>query len=540
MEQKTGNMRERPPIVAVVGHIDHGKSTLLDYIRKTNTVESEAGGITQHLSAYEVEHSVGSTHSINSGQASSPQGKKITFLDTPGHEAFQTMRSRGLEVADIAILVVSAEDGVKVQTKEALALIEAVHIPYIVALTKIDKPAANIERAKNSLLENGIYLEGLGGTVPYVGVSGKTGEGVPELLDLILLSAELEGLYSDPEALAEGLVIEAYVDQKRGNTATLIVQQGVVKAGEYVVCGGAVAPVRIMENYSGKSITEAAAGSPVRIVGFSSLPQVGASFKAVKTKKEAERDAVAFRRQGERILKATPLEPELRRRLGKSAPLKLEEGGEEKITTVLPIVIKTDFAGTGDAVLHELEKLPQHENLEVRVVARSVGAISENDVKLVGSGETPGIVVGFNVKVEKEARTAAERLGVAVAAFDIIYKLAEWLGEEVEKRRPHEQVDISLGSAKILKVFSAAKGRTVLGGRIEEGALVQGKEVKIMRGGFEIGHGELVSLQKQKTPVTKLEAGSEFGAMVRLSAQAGASVVPAAGDYLEAFEVVEK
>ena len=513
MQEKPHRTRERPPIVAVVGHIDHGKSTLLDYIRKSNVAEGEAGGITQRLSAYEVEHSQ----------------KKITFLDTPGHEAFQAMRSRGLEVADIAVLVVAADDGVKPQTKEAVASIEAAHIPYIVALTKIDKPSANIERAKNSLSENGIYLEGLGGTVPFVGISSKTGEGVPELLDLILLAAELEGLSADPMAPGEGVVIEAHIDQKRGNTATLIVQNGAIESGEYVVCEQAVAPVRIMENYLGKQIKEAGAGSPVRIVGFSSLPRVGATFKIVETKKEAEQEIAEALRSisSARALRAA--RPSLTLASGNAT-----EGEEETTPTVFPIVIKTDFAGTAEAVLHELEKIPKHEYFEVRVVAQSVGAISENDVKLVGSGKVPGILVGFNVKVEKEARELAERLGVEVAVFDVIYKLAEWLTEQVEKRRPRQQAEVSTGRAKILKVFSTTKGRVVLGGRVEEGLLAQGEEVKIIRNSLELGRGEIVSLQKQKTVVSKVEGGSEFGAMLR------SAVAPAPGDYIEAFEVVEK
>src|SRR3989338_2741593 len=273
MSETAADKGVRPPIVAIVGHIDHGKSTLLDYIRKTNVVEAEAGGITQHLSAYEAVHkNAGGEH-------------KITFLDTPGHEAFKAMRSRGLEVADVAILVVSAEDGVKPQTLEALKLIDGVKIPYIVALTKIDKPSANVEKAKASLLESGIYLEGMGGNVPYVAVSGKTGAGVPELLDLILLAAELEGLTADPSLPGEGVVIEAHIDSKRGNTATLVVENGSVRSGEFVVSSEALAPVRIMENFLGKPIKEALPGSPVRIVGFSSLPQVGARFKTVETKR---------------------------------------------------------------------------------------------------------------------------------------------------------------------------------------------------------------------------------------------------------------
>jgi translation initiation factor IF-2 len=499
----------RPPIVAVVGHIDHGKSTLLDYIRRANVVAGEAGGITQHLSAYEAEHENAS-------------GKhKITFLDTPGHEAFKAMRSRGLEVADVAILVVSAEDGVKTQTMEAIKLIGEVKIPFIVALTKIDKPGANIERAKMSLLENSIFLEGMGGEVPWVAVSGKTGEGIPELLDLILLAGELEGLTADKELPGEGLVIEAHVDPKRGNTATLIVQNGSIESGEFVVSGESFAPVRIMENFLGKAIKEALPGSPVQIVGFSTLPAVGATWHVVESKKEAETDAAEAR---------------IENRKNVSAPVVRvsEEGEVEKIHVVLPLVIKTDVAGTADAVVHELDKLPKNDTLEVRIVARSVGSITENDIKLVGGGKVPGIIVGFNVKVEREAKDLAERLGVEVAVFDIIYKLTEWLGVELEKRRPRQQIEEKMGTAKIIKVFSSTKGRVVLGGRVEDGVLKQGEEIKIMRREVEVGRGEIVSLQTQKRDVKEVEAGSEFGAMLKTT------IEPAGGDYIEAFSVEMK
>ncbi|MBC7836692.1 translation initiation factor IF-2 [Acetobacteraceae bacterium] len=508
---KTG---ARPPIVAIVGHIDHGKSTLLDYIRKANVVEGEAGGITQHLSAYEA------THKNSTGE------HRITFLDTPGHEAFKAMRSRGLEVADVAILVVSSEDGVKPQTLEALKLIAGVEIPYIVALTKIDKEGANIEKAKSSLLENGVYLEGLGGDIPYIGVSGKTGEGIPELLDLILLAAELEGITSDPLAPGEGVVIEAHVDNRRGNTATLIVLNGAVESGEYIISGQALAPVRIMENFLGKSIKEAHAGSPIRIIGFSSSPAVGARWRAVETKKEAEADALEF---------AQANRPKIPEPVAPSAPL--EEGvepEEEKIHVILPLVIKTDVAGTGEAILHELEKLPQDPRLEVRIVLRTVGPVSEGDVKLAGSGKTPGLVVGFNVKITGEARDLAERLNVEIGTFDIIYKIAEWLKAELDKRQPRESQEESTGRAKVLKVFSTTKGKIVLGGRVEEGTLAQGEEVKIMRRDLEIGRGTIVSLQSQKNVIKKVESGKEFGAQLKTSSE------PAAGDTLEAFTMVLK
>ena len=503
-------MGARPPIVAIVGHIDHGKSTLLDYIRRAHVAEGEAGGITQHLSAYEA------VHENSTGK------HKITFLDTPGHEAFTAMRSRGLEVADVAILVVSAEEGAKTQTLEALKLIDEVKIPYIVAFTKIDKPGANLEKAKMSLLENNVFLEGMGGEVPWVAVSGKSGEGVPELLDLILLAGEIEGLSADKSLPGEGLVIEGHVDNKRGNTATLIVQNGSIQSGEYVVAGEAFAPVRIMENFLGKKIKEGGPGSPVTIVGFSTLPAAGTPWRTVESKKEAEEE-VALARAEARKHVASPI-----------APVQKNEGDEEHIHVILPLVIKTDVAGMGEAVLHELEKLPKDERLEVRVVLKSVGPISEGDVRLAGAGSVPGIIAGFNVKVEREARDLAERLGVEIAVFDIIYKLAEWLGEELEKRQPREKAEQKTGSAKIIKVFSYEKGRAVLGGRVDEGALTQGQTVKVLRHDVEIARGIVVSLQSQKLAVKKVESGGEFGAMIKLGAE------PAAGDSIEAFEEVMK
>jgi len=499
----------RPPIVTVVGHIDHGKSTLLDYIRKTTVVEGEAGGITQHLSAYQA------THKNAAGE------HLITFLDTPGHEAFSAMRSRGLKVADVAILVVSAEEGAKPQTLEALKLIQEAAIPYVVAFTKIDKPGANLERAKMSMLEHQVFLEGMGGEVPWVAVSSKSGDGIPELLDLILLAAELEGISADAEAPARGLVIEAHVDPKRGSTATLIIEDGTLESGEFVVAGGALAPVRIMENFLGKPIKRAAPGSPVRIVGFSTLPQVGDGWRAVETKKEAE----------EEIRSRIPAATALRAARPQSPAADSDSAPESDDVVVLPLVIKTDVAGTGEAVMHELDKLPKAEKLEVRVVSRGVGAITESDVKVAGAGKTAGLIVGFNVKLENPARELAGRMGVTVATFDIIYKLAEWLGAEVEKRRPRERVESLIGAAKVLKFFSSAKGRVVLGGRVEEGELRENAEVRVMRRDLELGRGKITSLQTQKTPVKKVESGMEFGAQLKLEA------LPAPGDRIEAFEV---
>jgi translation initiation factor IF-2 len=507
----------RPPVVAIVGHIDHGKSTLLDYIRKTNVVEAEAGGITQHLSAYEA------VHKNASGEHT------ITFLDTPGHEAFAAMRSRGLEVADVAILVVSAEDGVKTQTLEARKLIASVNIPYVVALTKIDKPSANIEKAKASLLEHEVYLEGMGGDVPYVGVSGKSGEGVSELLDLILLAAELEGLSADLSLPGTGVVIEAHIDNKRGATATLIVKNGTVASGEFVVSGLAYAPVRIMENFAGRPIKQGLPGHPVRIIGFSVLPQVGAQFSTVETKRDAEELVAEALRQVQGKRDATNI----------AAPKTEAVEGEEIVEAppevfMLPVVIKTDVAGVGDAVVHEIEKLPKPPRLEVRVVSQGVGAITEGDVRTAIGGKVPGIVLGFNVKVESHARDLAERQEVVVQVFDVIYKLTEWLKGEIEKRRPRDRVEEKTGSAKILKLFGEAKGAVIIGGKVEEGVLAEGAEVRVMRRDLELGRGIISSLQANKRQVKKVEAGSEFGAQVKTSAE------PAPGDRLEIYTVAFK
>ncbi len=510
----------RPPIVAIVGHIDHGKSTLLDYIRKTSVVEGEAGGITQHLSAYEATHK------------NAPGTHRITFLDTPGHEAFSGMRARGLEAADVAILVVSSEDGAKPQTVEALKLITTADIPYIVALTKIDKPGSNIEKAKMSLLEHQIFLEGLGGEVPWVGISSKTGEGIPELLDLILLQAEIKGLSFNPAAAGEGLVIEAHIDPKRGATAMLIVRDGHIASGGFVVAGAAFAPVRIMENFVGKPIKEALPGSPVRIVGFSALPAIGAHFTTVATKKEAEALVSAARSNTPSATALRAARPSPTVATGDVAPA-ATESEEEPAHLVLPLVIKTDVAGVGEAVVHELNKIPSDGRLEARVILRGVGSITENDIKLVGrstsSGQGGGIVLGFNVKVEREARELAARLGVQIAIFDIIYKLAEFLAEELEKRRPRLETEVSRGVAKVLKFFSGQKGRLVLGGRVEEGSLKLHQEVKITRRDIEIGRGTINSLQVNKKDVKEVETGSEFGAMLKTQA------LPAAGDRLESF-----
>ncbi len=356
MKETTNNLIERPPVIAIMGHVDHGKSTLLDYIRKSNIVEGEAGGITQRISAYEVVHKTkdGKEH-------------KITFLDTPGHEAFTAIRSRGAKVADIAILVVSAEDGVKPQTIEALNSIKTANVPYIVAINKIDKEGADVDRTKGNLAEHEIYVEGYGGTVPFVPISAKTGAGINDLLDMMLLQAEIEELKADRSKLPEGVIIEANLDKKKGISASIIIKNGTLKTGMTVVAGSSLSPVRMVEDFLGKPIKEASFSTPVRLIGWNELPQVGMTIKAFENKKEAEAYALSK----------------------KNAPIYEARTAENDEITTIPIVVKANEAGGLDAVIHEIKKI-KNDRIKIRIIHSGVGDIAESDVKIANGGPTWG------------------------------------------------------------------------------------------------------------------------------------------------------
>jgi len=496
----------RPPIVVIMGHIDHGKSSLLDYIRKTNIVAGEAGGITQHLSAYEVDHKTKETSTA----------ERITFLDTPGHEAFSKMRARGAGVADIAILVVSAEDGVKEQTKEALRAIKEAGVPYIVAINKIDKPNADIERTKINLAENEIYLEGFGGDVPFVPISAKIGTGIPELLDMMLLVAEMENLEGDTSLPAEGIVVESHIDTKRGTSATLIITNGTLKKGMFILAEESLSPVRAIENFLGKQVPEATFSSPIQITGFDSLPAVGTTFRAYDNKKDAEKAQLEIREAHAK----NPIAKAVR-----TIPLADD-------ALVVPIVLKSDVAGTLEALEKELGKI-ERERIVIKIIAKGVGTIGENDAKLA-SGSDSAIILGFHTKVERGAQDIAERFGITIKTFDIIYKLSEWLIEELDRRTPKTMSEDIVGTAKILKTFSATKHKQVVGGKVLTGSLEVGAQVKIMRREVEIGRGKIEGLQSQKIAAKKVDEGNEFGMMVESKMEI------AGGDVLEAFVMNEK
>lgn len=489
------NKVERAPIVAVMGHIDHGKSTLLDTIRTANTVDTEAGGITQRVSAYEVEHS----------------GKKITFIDTPGHEAFQTMRERGATIADIAILVVAADDGVKTQTLEALRAITESKIPYIVAINKIDKEGASVDRAKQTLAEANVLVEGYGGNIPCVPVSAKTGVGIPELLDMIVLVAEVEELQGTRTLPATGYVLESSLDPKTGPLATLIITDGTLHTGDSVVAGMHSGKLRKIEDFQGEMVKTASFSSPVRVFGFSSVPKAGEIFRAFSDKKEAER--YASTQQEHIALKNTPTEM-----------------GEQNTFTI-PVAIKADSFGTLEAVRRAIEQAST-DKVTLSIIHEGVGALTENDIK-TASGSGQSLVLGFAVKIERAAQDLAERLGITVMTFDIIYKLSEWLAEEVLRRTPKERVEEVLGHAKILKIFTEGKGKQVVGGEIQDGILCKDAQARVLRRGNEVGRSRVIELQKNKVVSSEVSEG-QFGSLIK------SDVEVAAGDVLEVFAVVER
>ena len=513
---KKSNMQVRAPIVVVMGHIDHGKSTLLDYIRKTNVVECETGGITQCISAYEV------AIANKSGSGSQPQvSGKITFLDTPGHEAFTKMRERGAEIADIAILVISATEGVKPQTIEAWKTIVESKIPCIVAINKIDKGDANIEKTKTELAENEIYLENYGGKIPYAEISAKTGAGVDNLLSLILLLAEMEDLRGDGEESASGFVIEVNLDSRRGILATLIIKNGSIKKGMTVVVEDCMCSTRIIENFLGKTIDSASPSSPVRIVGFDKMPRVGAKFKSFQKKSDAEK-----------YIKNLPPRPSGTppQRGGESPRLDKEGVGSGK--KIIPIILKTDVSGSTEAIEKEIAKI-ENDTAEFKIVGKGIGPISESDIKGIASG-LDVLVIGFNVKADKSALEIAEKRGITISFFDIIYKMTEWLETQMEEKRPKVETVETTGRAKIIRAFSRTKERQIIGGKVQSGQINLNSTVKIMRREFEIGRGKIVNLEKNKTKVSIVDEGSEFGMMLE------SKIEVVAGDVLESFSITQK
>lgn len=459
----------RHPVVVVLGHVDHGKTTLLDFIRKTNVALGEAGGITQHLGAYEIVW----------------HERKITFLDTPGHHTFAKMRERGAHVADIAVLTVAADDGVKPQTVEAFKAIQRAGIPFVVALNKIDKPTAEPDRVKAQLAEIGVLVEGWGGKVPVVPISAKAGTHVDELLDTILLLADLEALRADPTLPAEGVIIEAHLDSQRGPSAVLLITNGTLSKGDFVLAGSALAPVRILEGITGGDLKNAGPASPVRVVGFNEVPLVGSPFKTFKSKAEIE----------EQIAQAV------------LAPRRKEDTIAE-----IGILIKADVAGSLEALESEAAKIvPQ--GLLVKFFTGGVGGVTDGDIKNLSAAKK-GILLTFRTKIRPTASDLAERFNISVGMFDIIYEALDWLKKTLEGLAPKKLMRTDLGELLILKTFRSTPAGRVVGGRVREGKVPKDAQFEVLRQGEIVTRGKVLNIERNKIQVEALREGEEGGLLV--------------------------
>ncbi|MBI1985027.1 MAG: translation initiation factor IF-2 [Candidatus Wildermuthbacteria bacterium] len=459
----------RPPVVVMLGHVDHGKSSLLEAIRKDFRITSkESGGITQHIGAYVAEY----------------QGKKITFLDTPGHEAFSAMRSRGAKVADVAVLVVAADEGIKPQTKEAIDVIAKAKLPFIVAIHKVDKPGADPARVKADLGTHGVYLESMGGNVPFVETSATTKQGISELLEMVLLVSEVEGLETDPAKPAEGLVVETSVDSQRGPAATLLVLNGVLQKGDIVGTKSSFGKARILEDWEGASLDAVPAGTPVLVIGFEQSPGIGEEFKVFPEESSARANVVL---------------QEAKKNIAALAPT---EGG------VLPIILKADFTGSLEALEAVLHALPQ-EAKSLKIIFAETGDVNEKDVKLAQGTEAK--IYAFRVKTKKDAGDYANREHIGIETFDIIYDLIQKVREALERPQTMETVRTDLGTLKVLAVFFTEKNRQIVGGRVEDGEIQKGSRIEVMRNGQIAARGKMTSLQKNKQETQLVKKGEECG-----------------------------
>jgi len=474
MTNKSENQIVRPPIVVILGHVDHGKTKILDYIRKTKVAEGESGGITQHIGAYQVEQNE----------------KKITFLDTPGHEAFSALRSRGAKVADIAILVVAADEGIKPQTKEAIGILKEAEIPYVVAINKIDKDTAESQKVKAELAEEEVLIEEWGGKVPAVEVSAKSGQGMDELLDMILLLAELEELEADPDADAQGVIIESKLDNKKGLTATLLIKDGTLRKGNIVVSGSSICKVKSLEDFTFKQIDGAGPASAAITTGWNSAPHLGGKFVVVETPAEAKKLAK----------ENTELAP----------PLLFvnESGAQNGEKKILKIAIKADVFSSLEAIDQVLKTIHSDEVGYV-VLASGIGNISEGDVVSVAKDQ--GKIYGFRVGVENSAKGLAQREGVDIRTYEVIYEMIEDIKKDLSVLLDPEVKRIPLGKAKVLAVFKTTDRFQIVGGKIMSGKIIRGAMLEVIRGSNSVFQGKITQLQHNKADVEEVTEGLEFG-----------------------------
>jgi translation initiation factor IF-2 len=500
-----GEILPRPPVVTVMGHVDHGKTSLLDTIRRTRVASGEAGGITQHIGAYHVE---------------TPKGV-ITFLDTPGHEAFTAMRARGAKVTDIVVLVVAADDGVMPQTKEAIAHAKAGNVPIVVAVNKIDKPEANPDRVKQELVAESVLPEEYGGDVQFVPVSAKTGQGIDALLDAILLQAEVLELKAPRDAPAKGIVIESRLDKGRGPVATVLVHSGTLKRGDIVLAGAVFGRVRAMNDENGRPVNEAGPAIPVEIQGMSDVPLAGEDVMALGDERKA-REIALFRQGKFRDVK-----------LAKQQAAKLEnmfdQMGEAGVKT-MTMIVKADVQGSYEALQQALTKLSTGE-VKVNIVHAAVGGITESDVNLALASKA--VIIGFNVRADAQARKLAESGGVQIRYYNIIYEAVDDVKAALSGMLTPEQKENQLGVVEVREVYRISKVGTVAGCYVLEGVVRRGSKIRVLRDNVVIHDGELDSLKRFKDDVREVKAGFECGLSMR-----GFNDIQK-GDHLEVYEIVE-
>ena len=496
----------RPPVVTIMGHVDHGKTTLLDAIREASVVETEAGGITQHIGAYQAQH----------------DGRKITFLDTPGHEAFTAMRARGAKVTDVAVLVVAADDGVKPQTQESINHARAAEVPIVVAVNKIDKPGADTQRVRQELVNEDLQPEEWGGTTQYSDVSAKEKQNLDDLLEKVLLVADAElELKANPKAEASGPIIESRLDVGRGPVATMLVHRGTLRVGDAIIAGDAWGKVRALHTYRGEKVDEAVPGDPIEIIGFDKPPAAGEHARVVENDRQARHLANL---RGERVRR----EQLAQRRPGGVSLESLFSEMQEGAVQDLNIVIKADVDGSVEAAVSELQKI-QHPEVRVNVIHTGVGGISENDVMLATASNA--MIVGFNVRPNAEARASAEREGVEIRTYNVIYRLTEDIEQALVGMLKPVTTEETLGEAEVRALFRVSRLGTIAGSYVTSGVVRRNAKVRVVRDGTVIYDTTISQLKRFKDDVREVEEGFECGILLE-----GFNDVKE-GDVLEVYEV---
>jgi translation initiation factor IF-2 len=507
-------LKPRPPVVCILGHVDHGKTTLLDTIRKANVTAGEAGGITQHIGAYQIEHN----------------DQKITFLDTPGHAAFSLMRERGANVTDVAILVIAADDAFKPQTEEALRFAKEANNSIVVAINKVDAKGANVDRVKQQMQEKGIAPEDWGGETIAVEVSALKGTNIDELLDMVLLQTEVLELKANPTCPASGTIIEAQLEEGRGATASVIVERGTLKKGDALLCGESYCKVKSMMDENGKVLKEAPPSTPVKVIGWSSVPSGGKTFTSVKNEKTAKKaaaEATTARKREENVAPEQSAKSD-----GAVTVEDLFAAIEQQKKKCLSVIVKSDVHGSTEALVNSLQQI-ESDKVDIRIISSGVGHISKNDIALASAGEGDVTIVGFNVRLDNGVQSQAKHHNVRIIQHNIIYELLDQVEECMAELLEPELSEKKLGAAEIRQVFSMGKNRAVAGCMVTEGTINRNRKARLLRNGAVIHESKIDTLKRFKDDVKEVRAGYECGINVD-----GYDDYEE-GDIIECFEVEE-